>query len=147
VAQALNWTFVDTDSVIEACAGRTIAEIFAQDGEPSFRALEAEVCIETAGGSQLVIATGGGALLNPVVYAAFAAASLLVNLRCDLDEILRRVGHDPARPLFTTEREKLARLYADRADHYNSLPFQVDTTHRAPPHIAEEILNLWRSKS
>ncbi len=145
VARGLGWTLVDTDRVIESCAGRTIAELFATDGEAVFRQLEAEVCLEAAGGSELVIAVGGGALLDERVRAACAATGLIVCLRCDLDEILRRVGHDPARPLFSTERERLADLLAARAAHYDSLPYQVDTTGRAPDHVAGEVIALWRS--
>lgn len=144
-AARLGWSFVDTDSVIEACAGRSIAQIFADDGELAFRQLEAEVCQEAARGSNLVIATGGGALLNPAVYEAFAASSLLVCLRCDLDEILRRVGNDPTRPLFSADRERLGRLYAGRRAHYDRLPHQIDTTRHAPAQTAEEIIRLWQS--
>lgn len=144
-AVRLGWSFVDTDSVIEACAGRSIAQIFADDGEPAFRQLEAEVCQEAARGSELVIATGGGALLNPAVYEAFAASSLLVCLRCDLDEILRRVGDDPTRPLFSADQERLGRLYAGRRAHYDRLPHQIDTTRRTPAQTAEEVIRLWQS--
>ena len=145
VAERLGWRFVDTDAVIEARAGRTIADIFAQDGEPAFRALEAAVCREAAAGRDQVIATGGGALLNPAVFDALAASSLMIGLSCDLDEIMRRVGDDPARPLFAGERARLARLLADRAAHYARVPHQIDTTHLDPHDVAEEIIRLWQS--
>ncbi len=145
VAARLGLAFVDTDAVIEARAGRTIADIFAQEGEPAFRALEAAVCQEVAAGREQVIAAGGGALLDPAVFDALAASSLLVNLTCDLDEILRRVGDDPARPLFAGERARLARLLADRAAHYARVSHQIDTTHLAPHDVAEEIIRLWQS--
>ena len=144
-AERLGLAFVDTDAVIEARAGRTIADIFAQDGEPAFRALEAAVCLDVAAGRGQVIAAGGGALLNPAVFDALAASSLLIGLTCDLDEILRRVGDDPARPLFAGERDRLERLLADRAACYARVPHQIDTTCLSPHDVAEEIIRLWLS--
>jgi shikimate kinase/LmbE family N-acetylglucosaminyl deacetylase len=142
VAEQLDMDFVDADDVIVARAGRSIAEIFAQEGEAAFRQIEAEVCAELARGSGQVIATGGGALLNNAVYRAFEASSLVVCLTCDLDEIIRRVGIDPARPLFS-ERAHLARLLAERAPAYARIPHTVDTTGRSPQQVSEEVISLW----
>lgn len=144
VAERLGWRFVDTDLIIEARGGRTIAEIFAQDGESAFRQLEAEVCPEMAALCHQVIAVGGGALLNPVIRDCVEAHSLLITLTCDLDEIVRRVGDAPARPLYTPDRERLARLLAERADHYASLPYHIDTTSLIPEQVAEEVFRLWQ---
>lgn len=144
VADRLGWLFIDTDDVIEARANRTIAAIFAESGESAFRALEVGVCAELAGRARCVIATGGGALLDPVTRAAFAAQGLLVGLHADLDEIIRRVGADPARPLFSADRAHLAQLLAQRIDVYASLPVQIDTSHLTPEQVAEDILRLWQ---
>lgn len=143
VAGRLGWRFVDTDDVITARAGRTIAEIFEQDGEATFRQLEAAVCRDMAALSHQVIAAGGGALLDPRVYAAFTACGLVICLTCDLDEIIRRVGDDPARPLFAPDRDRLAHLLAERADHYARLPHHIDTTRLSPAQAAEEVIRLW----
>lgn len=144
LAAQLGWSFVDTDTVIEQRTGRTIAAIFADRGEATFRALEAAVCAEMAARCEYVIATGGGALLNPDTLAAFRQQGLIVCLTCELDTILARVGHDPARPLFSADRERLAALYNARAAHYASLPHQIDTTHRTPVQVTEEIVSLWQ---
>jgi shikimate kinase len=142
-AAALGWPLVDTDTLIEARAGRSIAQIFAQDGEAAFRQLEATICVEVAALPQHVIAVGGGALLNVQTLAVMQARSLIICLTCDLDEIIRRVGDDPARPLFSSDRERLARLLEARAEHYASLPYHINTTHRSPEQIAEEVTQLW----
>jgi shikimate kinase len=147
VALKLNLVFVETDAQIEAQAGQRIADIFAQHGEPVFRQMEAEICQRAAAGRDQVIATGGGALLNPVTREAFIASSLVICLTCDLDEIIRRVGDDPTRPLFAPDRERLEQLLASRADLYNSLPYQIDTTNRDPAEIVEEILCLWEQNT
>lgn len=144
VAERLGWRFVDMDAVISERAGRSIAQIFADDGEASFRQLEAAACGDAAAGCHCVIAVGGGALLNADVRATVAARAVVITLRCDLETIIRRVGHDPARPLFSTERERLAGLLASRAAHYDSLPHQIDTTHLSPHAVAEEVIRLWQ---
>ncbi len=147
VAARLDFEFVDTDAVIEARTGKTIAEIFASDGEPTFRALEAAVCAELVNATQRVIAVGGGALVNPSVQKVMVDHSLVICLTCDLDMIIQRVGDAPARPLFSVDREKLARLLASRAGHYASLPFHVNTTELSPEQAAEEVIRLWQQNS
>jgi shikimate kinase len=144
VAARLDLAFVDTDVEIEKRAGRSIADIFAQEGEPAFRRREAEVCRAVARASGQVIATGGGALLDEDIYRAFDASSQIICLTCDLDTIIERVGHDPTRPLFAGERDRLARLLAERAPAYNRVPHQIDTTGRSPEQIAEEVVRIWQ---
>jgi len=143
VAGRLGLAFVDTDAEIERRAGRSIAQIFAQDGETAFRRIEAQVCHEVAAGRDQVIAVGGGALLDDATRRVFAQTGLIVCLTCALDESLRRVGDDPARPLFSADRARLTALYAARATHYASLPHAVDTTARTPAEAAEEVIRLW----
>lgn len=147
VAEKLTMVFVETDAEIQALAGLSIADIFAQHGEPYFRQIEAEICQRAAAGQGQVISTGGGALLNPMTRDAFIASGLVVCLSCDLDEIIRRVGNDPARPLFRPDRERLESLLNPRRDLYSSLPYQIDTTHREPEEIAEEIICLWQQNT
>lgn len=144
VAEQLGWQFVDTDAIIAARAGRTIAQIFEQDGETAFRQLEAVVCPETAAIPHRVIAVGGGALLNPTIRACVEERGLIICLTCDLDEIVRRVGDDPSRPLFAPDRERLARLLESRAGHYASLRHSIDTTRLTPEQTTEEVIRLWQ---
>jgi shikimate kinase len=144
VAERLSLNFIDADTVIEERAGKTIAEIFADDGEPAFRALESEVCQELAHQPDLVIALGGGALINTETRAVFESTSLLVCLQASLDEIIRRVGNDPSRPLFSVDREKTQQLLESRADMYNSIPYQVQTDDLSTEQVADQIVELWR---
>lgn len=146
VAGRLDWPFVDTDAEIETRAGCAIAAIFAQQGEAAFRQLEADVCAGLAGRRACVIATGGGALLNAATRAAFEQRGLVIGLTCALDEIVRRIGHDPRRPLFTADRARLAGLLAERVAHYASLPHVLDTTDRTPDQVAEEVIRLWQAQ-
>jgi shikimate kinase len=144
VADRLGWRLVDTDTVIEERVGKTIAEIFALDGESGFRAREAAVCADMAALCHQVIAVGGGALITPAVQEVFAVRDLVICLTCNLDTIIQRVGDDPARPLYSANREKLTRLFDSRADHYASLPHHVNTTDLSPEQAAEEVIRLWQ---
>ncbi len=143
VAQRLGMAFVDTDDVIEREAGLSIAAIFAGEGEAGFRQREAAICQRLAAQPGLVIAVGGGALLDAQTRAAFEARAMVVCLTCDVEEIMRRVGNDPTRPLFG-DREAVERLFARRSDHYASLPHPIDTSGRSPEEVAEEIIRLWQ---
>lgn len=143
VAERLGWRFVDTDHVIEARAGCTIAELFATQGESAFRQLEAEVCVDLSPQEHTVLALGGGALINPATQAIVSANSLLICLSAALDTLIARVGDDPARPLFSADHERLAALYSTRAAHYAGLPHHIDTSGITPTAVAEEVLTLW----
>lgn len=145
VAARLGWPFVDTDAWIERDAGQPIAAIFAQQGEAAFRRMERDACARAAQLAQHVIATGGGALLDPATRAAFLASGLVVCLRADLDTIVRRLGASAQRPLFGGDRERLSALYAARAPFYDTLPHQVETAGRSPEAVAEEIVRLWHT--
>lgn len=145
VAARLGMPFVDTDAEIEAAAGASIPALFARS-EALFRKYESVVCLQAALGSGQVLALGGGALLNPAARAALEAGALIVCLDASLDEIMRRVGDDPARPLFG-DRAAVERLLEARAAHYASLPHHVETTGRALSAVAEEVIALWNRHS
>ncbi len=144
VAAKLGMPFVDTDPEVEKRAGRSVANIFATSGEAAFRKLEAEVCQQLATVRGQVIATGGGALLDPASRQALEANGLVICLTCDLDEITQRIGSGASRPLYADDRARLEELLAQRASLYDSLPYHVDTTHRRPEQVAEEIVELWK---
>jgi shikimate kinase len=147
VAERLRMHYLDTDTEVEARAGRTIASIFEEGGEASFRGIEEMVCLDAAAGRDQVIATGGGALLNERTRSALEATSLIVCLRAPLYEIILRVGEDPSRPLFSGQTGPLRRLYRARLPLYNSLTHQVDTTQKTPEEVAEEVISLWQKNS
>jgi shikimate kinase len=102
LAERLGWPFVDMDAIIEEREGRSISEIFASDGEPYFRRLETSLCRELAAWRSLVIATGGGALVNTANLTIMAGTGLVVCLGCALDNLLQRIPQDGTRPLLAT---------------------------------------------
>ena len=134
VALLLGAPFVDTDGLIEAAAGRTVAEIFAADGEAGFRAFEREAVERACGVAGAVIATGGGTLLDPDNRRRLVAAGPIVCLSATPEEILRRVGDPASRPLLQNGHaggDRLARirsLLAERAPVYALASHAVDTS-------------------
>jgi shikimate kinase len=136
--------FVDLDDLIEQRAGKSIPEIFAQDGEPAFRALEAAVCGEMAAPTGLVIATGGGAVVNPANREALAAGGTVICLEADLETILQRVGRGDDRPMLAGP-DRVARireLLAARAEAYAALPHHLDRAHLTIPATAERVMGI-----
>src|SRR4051795_871665 len=91
MAQRLDIPFVDADSEIEIAAGMSIEDIFATRGEPEFRAGEARVIARLLEGGSQVIATGGGAFMNPDTRAAIKAKGVSVWLKADVDVLMRRI--------------------------------------------------------
>jgi 3-dehydroquinate synthase len=144
VAERLGRPFVDMDAVIEARAGRSIADIFAEQGVDAFRALEAELCRELSAQSDLVIATGGGALVDSTNRAVMAATGTLVCLCADVPTILERVGRGETRPMLETAdpRADVERLLAARRPAYAMMPWQVETTGRALEAVAGDVARL-----
>jgi shikimate kinase/3-dehydroquinate synthase len=146
VARKLGRPFVDMDAEIEARAGKSIPRIFAGDGEAAFRQLEAALCEELSGRSGLVVATGGGALVDPTNRARMIKSGTVVCLTCGADEILRRVNEEDNsdRPLLDVAdpRAEVQRLLAARREAYQAIPWQVNTTGLPVEEVAEQVLKL-----
>jgi shikimate kinase len=103
VATRLAIPFVDADAEIELAADMTIAEIFAVHGEPYFRAGEARVIARLLERGPQVLATGGGAFMNPQTRAALEEKAVSVWLKADLEVLTRRLRRRTDRPLLKTE--------------------------------------------
>ena len=129
LAQRLALPFVDADHEIEAAAGCTIEEIFARFGEPAFRDGERKVIARLLERPPLVLATGGGAFMDPETRARVRARAVSVWLRADLEVLIRRVARRSNRPLLKqgSPREVLERLMALRHPVYGEADLVVDT--------------------
>ena len=134
----LGLPFVDSDLVIEQRSGRPVRQIFAEDGEPAFRALEHEVIAGLLDGPDLVLAVGGGAAEHPGTRDKLAAAQV-VYLEVGYDQAMVRVGGDPDRPLLA--RPDLAATYQSRLPLYAGIAtLAVATDGRRPETVAADIL-------
>ena len=149
LAEQTGMPLVDMDTQIEKRAGKTINEIFAQDGEPHFRALEREMAQELASKTGQIISTGGGIVLNPDNIADFEKTGLVVCLLADADTVLDRVRHDSSRPLLADDKEsKIVELLQSRKHLYESIPHKIDTSDRpSPGPTAQEIIDLYESNN
>jgi len=142
LAARLSIPFVDADTEIEKAAGMAIAEIFSAHGEPYFRSGEARVIARLLEGGPQVLATGGGAFMNPDTRAAVRAKGISVWLRATLDVLTRRIRRRGDRPLLKNADpiETLQRLIDERYPVYAEADVTVES--RDVPHdtIVEEIV-------
>jgi shikimate kinase len=130
---------MDTDAVIVRRAGMPIARIFATLGEPAFRKMERDLCREIAASHGMVVATGGGMLVDPANRELVAQSCWVVCLEATPDVLAARLSRSTARPLASTWRP----LYEARREAYATIPIHVDTSTRSPEETVEEIISLW----
>jgi shikimate kinase/3-dehydroquinate synthase len=147
LAERLGRPFVDTDQLIEQRTGRSIPTIFAEQGEPYFRALERVVAQALAGQTGLVIATGGRLLLDSENAAVLGRNSLIFCLTAEPEEILARLESElDRRPLLASADPagRVRSLLQERADRYGRFT-QVNTSGQTPGEVAGEILRRLES--
>jgi shikimate kinase len=145
-ADVLHYTFLDTDRVIEARAGKSISDIFQQDGEPAFREWECRVGEELTRRKRTVIATGGGLPVNPANLASLKTHALVVCLWASPDTILERVSGHSHRPLLieTNPKEKIQELLAVRGPFYHQADVLVNTEMRSLREVAHQVIHQFR---
>lgn len=134
--------FADSDDLVEASAGRSITEIFAEDGEPGFRRLEAEAIQRALSEFDGVLALGGGAVTTPAVRSALSVAGVpVVLLTAEPAELLRRMAGTDHRPLLAGDpAARLATLAADRDALYRAVcTHRCDTGGRTASELAAEL--------
>ncbi|WP_436527888.1 shikimate kinase [Actinoplanes sp. HUAS TT8] len=143
VAEALGLPFADTDTIIEARAGKPIPEIFVDEGEAAFRALEREVVATTLESFDGVLALGGGAILDDTTRKLLADHTV-VYLSVELSDALKRVGLGAGRPLLAINpRATLKFLLEQRRPLYLEVATHtVITDGRDPEQIAPEVAAL-----
>ncbi|WP_425456451.1 shikimate kinase [Cohnella pontilimi] len=148
LSQKLGYTGVDTDEEIERRSGRTIPELFASEGEASFRDWESRVIREVLAGDRQVVATGGGAVLREENRLAMLAAGWVVALTADRDTLIRRVSLSAEtgnRPLLAGDAAKrVDELLEARRHAYDFAHVMIDTSRRSPAEIAELLLRWLR---
>lgn len=149
LAERLGVTARDSDPLVEARAGKSIAAIFAEDGEPAFRDLEETVLAELLDGEPAVLSPGGGAVLRESTRRRLRDRSIVIALSASPETLFRRLHGDPTtrqrRPGLTdldpleeirTLLEARAPLYRETAHHL------LDTENRTPEELVEAILDL-----
>lgn len=141
LARRLGFGFEDLDRRIEERAGRSIAQIFRDEGEEAFREREREEARAVSCLRDRVVAAGGGAFTRPDTRALLQEGALTVWLRCDLDRILARVPADGSRPL-AGNRAIMQALLAEREPSYRLADVVVDASAGTPREVADRIVGL-----
>jgi shikimate kinase len=143
VADLLGVAFADTDSMIEATAGKPIPDIFVDDGEEAFRALEVTAIADALESFDGVLALGGGAILNEGTRAALAGHTV-VFLSVELADAVKRVGLGAGRPLLSINpRATLKYLMEQRRPLYSAVATHIIATDgRAAAEVAAEVAAL-----
>ncbi|MFZ3132166.1 MAG: shikimate kinase [Desulfosporosinus sp.] len=140
LAQSLAWDFVDTDWVIEEVTNLNVPEIFRRHGETRFRSEERIVVARLSRQERIVIATGGGTVLNPLNWKVLARNGIVIGLYASMEAILSRIGHKNDRPLLKGSREAIEKLWSERQECYAQADFTVDTSQKNIDEVVNEIL-------
>lgn len=151
LAERMNRPFIDTDALIAERAGKTISEIFEQDGEAAFRKMERETIEELAAETEpKVISLGGGALSQDSVVVAIRKAGILIRLWATPEVLSERIGRKNTRPLMAglNDEERLAKvkaMLAERERWYAKADFSVESSNEfSEQHVADKILQTLR---
>jgi shikimate kinase len=138
LARRLLWNFLDLDGLIERHEGRTVAQIFAEDGEAGFRASEHHVLRQAVNKPATVVALGGGTLIDPRNRELSRCNAVLVWLRCPVEALEARcAGLAADRPLWG-DHATLRQRYAERLPGYEAADIAVDAT-EAPDAVAATV--------
>ena len=145
-AEQLHFDYLDTDELIVSRTGRSIAEIFKTDGEPSFRAIERQVVEELTTRTKTLIATGGGLPVNPANLASLKTHALVVCLWASPEKIWERVRNQTHRPLLhdPDPQKKIRDLLAAREQFYKQADVLVNTDIRSPREVAQHVVHQFR---
>lgn len=143
VAAQLRFSFLDTDHLIESRAGKSISDIFAQDGEPAFRECERRVVEELASRKRTVISTGGGLPADEANFACLKSHALIVCLWASPERIWERVRGQTHRPLLNEPDplEKIRRLLAAREPFYRRADVLLNTEMRSIREVGLQVIH------
>ncbi len=151
VARRLGWGFVDSDDVIVEVAGKDIPQIFAQDGEERFRQLERQVLGELCARKELVIATGGGAVVDPRNRELFARSGMVICLEASPQTIYERLiaaqqANSVVRPLLAGPEplKQIESLKMSRQPYYALADWAVHTDNLTIQEASDEVIHCWR---
>src|SRR3954454_16371291 len=148
LGQRLGTSVRDTDHDVEATTGRTVSEIFVDDGEAAFRALERAAVAEALATHDGVLALGGGAVLDPGTRELLVGHDV-VFLRVGLSDAVKRVGLGTSRPLLLGNvRGRIKALLDERTPVYESVAtLVVETDGREAAEVADEVVTALASRA
>lgn len=147
VAAVRRLDFIDTDVLVSSVTESSVADLWSTDGEAMFRRLESQMIASAAAGQKVVVATGGGVVLDPQNIATMRDAGLVVWLEASPSTLATRLGEGTGRPLLADSDDPvgvLRDLLASREDRYaKAAHLRVDTDYKAVSAVVDEVLELW----
>jgi shikimate kinase len=146
VASHLRFDLLDTDHVIETRAGKTISEIFEQDGEPAFREWERRIVQELQLRKKTIISTGGGLPVDETNLASLKTHALVVCLWASPEKVWERVRYQNHRPLLheTDPLAKIRSLLSGREPFYRQADVLVNTEMRSLHEVAQQVIHQFK---
>ena len=139
LARRLGWRADDVDALIELRERRTVAEIFAREGEPYFRSIERQVIWSLLPRRHAVVATGGGTFIDPENRAAINADGVSIWIDVPLEVLLDRIPADGRRPL-ANDRVQMALLYETRRLAYQQAQVRVDASRAHAEELVDQLI-------
>ncbi|MDP2167852.1 MAG: shikimate kinase [Thermodesulfovibrionales bacterium] len=142
LSRLLGFTLIDADEEIVKSEGMSINEIFARDGEPCFRDIETKTLKEISKRENVIVSTGGGAVLREENMAALRERGIIVWLTASPETILARTSNDSLRPLLQVQDplKKIRELLEYRMPFYKKADILLDTEGKSPLQVAGEII-------
>lgn len=149
VATSRGVDFVDTDLLVTSVSESSIPDLWRHQGEDSFRRLERQAIRSAASGDEVVVATGGGVVLEAENIATMRASGLVVWLSASPETLARRIGRDSNRPLLAEAPDPVAALRSlleERESRYREAAHSIVATDGRPiDEISVEVLGLWNA--
>jgi shikimate kinase len=149
VSARLGFPCLDSDQEIERQTGKTIPEIFAAQGEPEFRRLEREFILSGHPATRVVVACGGGLVVQPGMRELLHERGVVICLHASFATILARVGHQGNRPLLdvVNKEERVRQLYAEREPIYRRAGTLILTDSRPLRDVIAHVIRVWQRES
>lgn len=149
LADALDYTYIDTDLMVEADAGMSIPKIFEKEGEPSFRKYETDAIKRIIHLNRYVIATGGGAVMSNENLENMKKAGPVICLTATPEVILERTSKESHRPLLKTydPMKKIKTLLRIRAPQYAKADYTIDTSALSIKEVVQKIISIMEGES
>ena len=144
LANSLGKEFIDSDHEIQERTGVKIPVIFEIEGESGFRKRESEVLIDLVKKDNIILATGGGAILNPENRQLLKRSGIVIYLRASVNDLYRRTRHDKNRPLLQTQNlyARINELYIQRDAHYcETAHIIIDSGKQGVRHVVQKLIN------
>jgi len=147
LAKELNAYFADSDQMIEEKEGMTIPDIFEKFGEAYFRELEEATIRSILKGDNIVVSTGGGAVLNKKLFEYIKSNAKVIHLESSIDSLWNRIKNCTNRPLLYSDnpRRRMEELYKERLPIYQEAHYNVITDNKKPIDVAREIVQILNS--